>query len=91
MNTLIESLLREGLAPVQLVQVEDEGACAGGEGAATGKFKVLVVSGAFQGMGLLDRHRRVNELLAEPLKTIHALQLKTWTPEEYEKKKRGGQ
>ena len=31
--------------------------------------------------------RRVNEILADELKVIHALQLKTYTPEQWEKLK----
>ena len=36
------------------------------EGSET-HFKVTVVSGAFEGMKLLQRHRKVNELLSEEL------------------------
>ena len=39
------------------------------------------------GMKLLARHQRMNALLAEELKTIHALSLRTWTPAQWEKKK----
>jgi len=41
-------------------------------------FSVRVVSDAFQGKSLLDRHRLVYEALAEPMKDgrIHALEIK---------------
>ena len=39
---------------------------------------------------LLDRQRRVNTILQDPMKRIHALSLKTWTVAEYEKKKKEG-
>ena len=39
------------------------------------------------GMGLLDRQRAVNTCLAEEMKIIHALQMKTWTPSQFEQKK----
>ena len=44
-------------------------------------FSVCVVSDAFQGKSLLDRHRLVYEALAEPMKDgrIHALEIKADT------------
>jgi len=44
-------------------------------------FSVRVVSDAFQGKSLLDRHRLVYEALAEPMKDgrIHALEIKADT------------
>jgi stress-induced morphogen len=36
---------------------------------------------------LLDRQRHVNECLKDEMEQIHALQMKTWTVEQYEKKK----
>ena len=36
---------------------------------------------------LLDRQRHVNECLKDEMERIHALQMKTWTVEQYEKKK----
>ena len=42
-------------------------------------FQVTVVSSAFDGLPLLDQHRRVNEALATPLGdgSIHELRIKT--------------
>ncbi|CAM4528817.1 hypothetical protein PO909_023581 [Leuciscus waleckii] len=50
-------------------------------------FKVLVVSPQFEGKALLQRHRMVNNCLAEELKEIHAFEQKTLTPEQWEKQK----
>ncbi|XP_051554413.1 bolA-like protein 2 [Myxocyprinus asiaticus] len=50
-------------------------------------FKVLVVSPQFEGKPLLQRHRMVNNCLAEELKEIHAFEQKTLTPEQWEKQK----
>ncbi|XP_073693618.1 bolA-like protein 2 [Garra rufa] len=50
-------------------------------------FKVLVVSPQFEGKPLLQRHRMVNNCLAEELKEIHAFEQKTLTPEQWEKHK----
>ena len=40
----------------------------------------------FAGKPLLARHRAVNEALAAEMASIHALTLKTLTPEQYEAK-----
>jgi stress-induced morphogen len=44
-------------------------------------FSILVISDAFKGKNLLDRHRLVYEALAEPMKDgrIHALEIKADT------------
>lgn len=49
-------------------------------------YSVVVVSPSFEGTFPLKQHRMVNAALAEPLGTgeLHALQLKTLTPAEYE-------
>jgi stress-induced morphogen len=48
---------------------------------------VIIVSAAFDGKGLLEQHRMVNEVLKEPLadQRIHALSLKTYSPAQWEK------
>lgn len=46
-------------------------------------WKARIVSGAFAGLSLMQRHRLVNAALAEELKgPIHALTMDTLTPEE---------
>ena len=42
-------------------------------------FQVTVATAAFEGMSLLDQHRRVNEALSAPLGdgSIHELRIKT--------------
>lgn len=49
-------------------------------------YSVVVVSDEFSGKMPLKQHRMVNASLAEPLASgeLHALQLKTLTPEQYE-------
>jgi stress-induced morphogen len=44
-------------------------------------FQVTVVTAAFDGLPLLDQHRRVNDALAAPLGdgSIHELRIKTKT------------
>uniref|UniRef100_A0A8D0GT94 BolA-like protein 2 n=1 Tax=Sphenodon punctatus TaxID=8508 RepID=A0A8D0GT94_SPHPU len=79
-ESLREQLLR-GLE-AEHVEVEDTtpNRCAT-------SFKVLVVASKFQGKPLLQRHRLVNEILAEELTQIHAFEQRTLTPEQWEKEK----
>lgn len=79
--------LRQGLAPSHLV-VEDEshlhvghaGAAGGG-----GHFRALIVSSAFRGQTPVARQRAVYALLGDAMRSrIHALALRTLTPEEWE-------
>lgn len=49
-------------------------------------FKVVCVSAAFDGMPLLERHRVVNEALADELATgVHALSIVAKTPQQWDK------
>ncbi|CAI5721035.1 unnamed protein product [Hyaloperonospora brassicae] len=50
------------------------------------KFSLVVVHEGFEGQSLLERQRRVNDCLKEEMTRIHALQMKTWTPVQYEQK-----
>ncbi len=66
--------------PVTLVETQD--LTGGGD-----HWQVIIVSAAFEGKGLLEQHRIVNEALKEPLgdQRIHALALKTYSPAQWEK------
>lgn len=47
-------------------------------------FKVLVVSPAFEGLGPVDRHRRVHAVLAAELANgVHALSVRALTPSQW--------
>jgi BolA protein len=48
-------------------------------------FRVLMVSESFQGMKRIDRSRNVHRVLEDELKSIHALSLRLFSPEEWEK------
>ena len=56
------------------------------------KLELIVVSQQFEGVPLLKRQRKVNELLSAELSSnkIHALTMKTWTPAQYASKKELG-
>jgi stress-induced morphogen len=50
-------------------------------------FEVLVVSSAFEGKTLVERHQAVYDALGDAMRAkVHALTLRTLTPEQY----RGG-
>jgi len=50
-------------------------------------FKVVVVAVGFAGQRLVQRHKAVNQLLADYLANdIHALAIHTYTPEEWRSK-----
>lgn len=49
-----------------------------------GHYGLLIVSNAFSGLSLLERHRKIYEQLGEMVgKEIHALQIKAYTPQEW--------
>ncbi|XP_066537668.1 bolA-like protein 2 isoform X2 [Hoplias malabaricus] len=78
-------LIREKLiAEIGAVHVEVEDTSPN---RCAASFKVLVVSPQFEGKALLQRHRMVNNCLANELKEIHAFEQKTLTPEQWEKQK----
>jgi stress-induced morphogen len=48
-------------------------------------FRAVVVSPAFEGKSLVEQHELVYDALGEHMTTdIHAMEIKTYTPEEYE-------
>ena len=70
-------------APTEFVECIDE---SGGCGA---KLRLTVVSNNFDKVPLIQRHRRVHKALAEAgfgMDQIHALTIKAWTVEQYQKK-----
>jgi acid stress-induced BolA-like protein IbaG/YrbA len=75
-TTEIETLIRSGL-PEATVQVVDEV----GDG---NHFAATIVTTAFAGKGLVQRHQLVYAALKGAMADrIHALSMKTYTPEEW--------
>lgn len=75
----IQGKLKEQLEAEHVQVVDTSGGC----GSA---FQVAVVSEAFQGKRLLERHQLVHKVLEEELKNIHAISItKTLTPEQAKK------
>ena len=75
----IKATLAQAL-PVTLIETQD--LTGGGD-----HWQVIIVSPAFEGKGLIDQHRLVNDALKEPMgdQRIHALSLKTYSPAQWEK------
>jgi stress-induced morphogen len=75
----IKKTLSEAL-PVSMMETQD--LTGGGD-----HWQLIIVSPAFEGKGLLEQHRLVNEALKEPMadQRIHALALKTYSPAQWEK------
>ena len=50
-------------------------------------WQLFIVSPAFEGKGLIEQHRMVNDALKTEMadQRIHALALKTYTPDQWEK------
>ena len=75
----IKATLTQAL-PVSLIETQD--LTGGGD-----HWQVIIVSAAFEGKGLIEQHRLVNDALKEPMgdQRIHALSLKTYSPAQWEK------
>jgi len=82
--TKMTAAITRALAPVHL-QLENESSAHGGDAASESHFKLLVVSAAFDGKSLLDRHRLVNDAVKEGATNIpvHALSISAKTPAQW--------
>jgi BolA protein len=82
----IEQRLRAALAPLRLDIVDDSARHAGHAGAREsggGHYNVTIVSAAFAGKNLIERHRLVYGALGELMhKDIHALSVQALSPDE---------
>ncbi|MEW5425047.1 BolA family protein [Amorphus sp. 3PC139-8] len=83
---VLETKLRAALNPVAVEVVDESHLHAGHASAPAGgesHFRVRIVSDAFVGKTRVDRHRLVNQILKDDLDDrVHALALKTLTPDE---------
>jgi BolA protein len=80
---LIRTKLSSVLEPIHL-DIENESRMHSVAPGSETHFKVLVVSQAFAGLSPVERHRRVNDLLREEFAAgLHALTLRTLTPDEW--------
>ena len=83
---LIERRLRERLTPVHLEIQDDSAKHAGHPGATSsgGHYRLIIVSDKFEGRTLIERHRLVNDAVADLFGSqIHALSMRTLTPDQW--------
>jgi BolA protein len=81
----IERKLRGELTPIVLDVINESSMHSVPPGSET-HFKVTVVSSAFEGKSLVERHRLVYAVLDEEMRGgIHALTITSRTPAEWEK------
>lgn len=79
----IEQKLAQALSP-QHMAVENESHMHSVPPNSETHFKVVLVSEAFAGVRLVQRHQKVYQILSEELAgEVHALALHTYTPEEW--------
>ena len=82
----ITKKLQEAFEPESLDVVDESHLHAGHAGHRPGgetHFRVYIVSRAFEGKSRLDRHRMINQVLADDLAAgVHALALKAQAPGE---------
>jgi BolA protein len=81
----IQKALDARFNPTELLIKDQSHLHQGHEGARDGKghFDVTIVSGAFEGINRLHRHRMVYDALSNLIETdIHALRIKALTPSE---------
>lgn len=82
----IHQKLTDALKPERLEVTDESHLHAGHAGAREGgesHFRLLIVASAFEGLNRVARQRIVNDVLREELREqIHALAMKTLTPEE---------
>ncbi len=89
---IIDTILKEKLN-AHHVEIIDESYLHRGHKAAGGggHYAVIVVSEKFNNVNLIDQRRLVYSALDDQIngtpKLIHALQIKTFTPEEWKKSK----
>lgn len=85
-QTSITEKIQQAISP-DVLQVENESHMHNVPANSETHFKVTVVSEAFEGKRLLQRHRLLNGLLREELEgPVHALALHTYTQDEWRKK-----
>lgn len=94
MQAAMEAKLNQAFSPQRLSIINESQLHAGHhhvesghhakfDGSGETHFRVRIVSPAFAGMSRIDRHRAVNQLLADEFKAgLHALAIETAAPGE---------
>lgn len=85
-QSLIETKLFQTFEPTHLSVVNESHLHSVPKGSQT-HFKVEIVSHQFEQKKLLERHRRINEILADEISQIRACSLYAFTPAEWAERK----
>ena len=90
---IIDRVLRETFEPTHLEIIDDSHQHRGHKAAGGGgHYTVVVVSDKFENVNLIDQRRLVYQALDEQIngtpKVIHALQIKSFTPAEWESRQK---
>jgi BolA family transcriptional regulator, general stress-responsive regulator len=84
----IQRKINDRLSPSRLEVKDESHLHAGHAGSREGgesHFRLLVVSAQFEGLSRVARQRLINDILREELAgAVHALAMKTATPEEFQ-------
>lgn len=72
----VKNYIQQGLA-CEHIEVEGDGR----------HFDAVIVSKAFEGKGMLQQQRLVFQLLGDKMEIIHALSMKTFTPQQWADKR----
>ncbi|MBE0435734.1 MAG: BolA family transcriptional regulator [Methylomicrobium sp.] len=83
---VIRKLLNDSLKPEQIEIIDNSAAHAGHIGAQSGggHYHVTIVSDAFEGKTLVQRHQLIYRALGDMMKQqIHALGINAMSPSEY--------
>ncbi len=81
----LRAMLNEALAPTELELIDESALHAGHAGAASGggHYRLRIVSGKFEGLKLVMRHRLVYDAVHTMMHTeIHALAITALAPSE---------
>jgi BolA protein len=83
----IRQKLTAAFAPIHLEILDDSAhhqGHAGHDPRGETHFKIRIVSAVFVGLSRVDRHRKIYDALADELKErVHALNIETLAPDEY--------
>jgi BolA protein len=83
----IERKLGAGVPGLHYLEVRNESDRHNVPPGSESHFKVVLVAKAFEGVGLLARHRMINQLLADELMGgVHALAIHVYTLDEWKVK-----
>jgi BolA protein len=83
MEAIIRVKIDDALRPIHVELVNESSKHNVPKGSES-HFKLLVVSDAFEGKSLIERHRLVNSVLKDELqKGIHALSIQAKTPSQH--------